>query len=41
MGIFAKGNPEIVNCNYNFAIGANAETAVGVVASAAVRAIAI
>lgn len=39
--IFAKGNPDIVNCDYNFALGANAETAVGVDASAAVRAIAI
>lgn len=41
VGIFAKGNPEIFNCIFNFALGANAETAVGVVASAAIRAIAI
>lgn len=39
--IYAKGSPEITACIYNFEIGANAETGVGVDASAAVRAIVI
>lgn len=41
MDIYAKGSPEITACIYNFEIGANAETGVGVDASAAVRAIVI
>lgn len=38
---FAKGNPNIVSCVYNFAVGASASTGVGVDATATVRAVAI